>query len=297
MHINIGNWSGHIYIRLDGSNEDLYAYRNEETYDRLKDHVMNIIHSFKNRIETTIRGEVEGIPMAGGEPEIIAKRDSTEKKKILDKDIVIVPHSKLRDPGCCSSSEDESDSNSESENEGEVNDDKNDESGLRPLHISLSRPFYMQHQSIEPFISDMRERVRIQQQHPLSFSISARVSKCEILTNDEKTRSFLTVPLTSDKHAGSGSTAMIQKLVTIVDGTLLKFGHKGYYPDPKFHISIASWAYDERLVDMSLRLNELPPDNDDDDDDNDKVHDFSFCISGIHCIFGNAEEHHIPFGC
>jgi len=138
-------------------------------------------------------------------------------------------------------------------------------------------------------LEELKERIRIQQRHPINISISAK--HCEVLTNDEKTRSFLTIPVTNS------SNESVRNLMTIVDYVLSKFGQKRYYSDPKFHISIASWKYEECIERASVgwektscenqvsgQLKSTPKD------------DFIFVVDGIMCDFGTIEKHRILFG-
>jgi hypothetical protein len=64
---------------------------------------------------------------------------------------------------------------------------------LSTFHISLSRPFYLTLASIEPFISRLKSFFALENKS-LVVAIS---DESEILVNDDKTRSFVTLPVVS----------------------------------------------------------------------------------------------------
>ena len=71
----------------------------------------------------------------------------------------------------------------------------------------------------------------------------------EILTNDEKTCSFLMTPVHERQ-----SKSIHKMLIKTADSVLTKYGQKKYYDDPKFHISIASWKYEEWIDTVFCRM-------------------------------------------
>jgi len=244
------------------------------------------------------------------------------------------------------------------------------------LHISLSRPFYLQKQSIESFITELKKLIAVKVQYPIhaqipissananvihnaacsctrtttnsstqekdldtSMSVAPsyiQIPKAEILSNDEKTRSFLTIPLHTDEmltkkktdQCATATTVMMNEvgigiphIVDIIDSVMVKYGQEKYYQDPKFHISIASWHYNEGILEkwqdycrhrqcvhgVRVQRNENENDDDDDDDDDDVSSKdglrlrgsdalLSIVLRGMHCDFGTVEKHFIPFG-
>jgi len=88
----------------------------------------------------------------------------------------------------------------------------------------------------------------------------------------------------------------IPSVVGLIDSVMKKYGQKGYYDDPKFHISIASWKYNDWVFD---RWNARGCCSESSIVDmNTEVDDSSllFVMRGIHCDFGTVEKHYIPFG-
>lgn len=102
------------------------------------------------------------------------------------------------------------------------------ESSLRGLcrndtfHVSLSKPFVLRVQEIEPFVNAFRQRLKWKS----AFSITCK--DMQQYENDEKTRSFLAVNVSS-------GTAAIQKLVREVDAELYMLQQPLYY-------KVCSWA-------------------------------------------------------
>jgi hypothetical protein len=67
--------------------------------------------------------------------------------------------------------------------------------------------------------------------HSFTVALDARF---ELLVNDERTRSFLTVGV------GAGCDDRLRRLVASVDAVLARYRQPLYYADPKFHVSVAS---------------------------------------------------------
>lgn len=94
------------------------------------------------------------------------------------------------------------------------------------LHLSLSRPFFLQQSSIESFVHSL------QQQLSLERSTKLVVKGEKLLINDNGTRSFWCWSLASN--------LFIQRITDCVDGVLRDYNQKTYYESPEFHVSLAS---------------------------------------------------------
>jgi hypothetical protein len=267
-----GNWSSHVYINLRHE-------RNEGVYYSLEDHVADLIRDFHQKLLLSTHGRQREKDDLVIVPHIILDRKGTRSNDQNIRSEVDAEHDEN------SSSEESSDSDSETSTDGECQCEEE----YRSLHISISRQFYLQKHSLEAFLAELKERIRIQQRHPINISISAK--HCEVLTNDEKTRSFLTIPVTNS------SNESVRNLMTIVDYVLSKFGQKRYYSDPKFHISIASWKYEECIERASVEWEKAPCENQASGQlSGTPKDDFIFVVDGIMCDFGTVEKHRILFG-
>jgi hypothetical protein len=115
------------------------------------------------------------------------------------------------------------------------------------LHVSLSRPIYLPAPSVDSFISSISQCIKT----VLSVSKNNSNSKCNgrlfhlnphdaaIFTNDDQSRSFLTIPITGE------STQWIKRvLLPPIDSTMKRFGLKSYYSEEGercvLHVSVAS---------------------------------------------------------
>ncbi|KAG0004649.1 nuclear protein localization protein 4, partial [Entomortierella chlamydospora] len=96
------------------------------------------------------------------------------------------------------------------------------------LHISLTRPLYLQELHIGRFVSEVRDAFKNRKRFNLSFS------GVQSFSNDEKTRSFLSL------RVGSGH-AEIESLVAEMDVIVGRYSQPTFYSDPQFHASFA-WA-------------------------------------------------------
>ncbi|KAI0088559.1 hypothetical protein BDY19DRAFT_985452 [Irpex rosettiformis] len=96
------------------------------------------------------------------------------------------------------------------------------------LHISLTRPIHLRAHQREEFITAIRSIAKAHTPFQASFATFSE------LTNDERTRTFLTAEI------GAGH----MELKTLCDATTLvlrKYRQKEFYSEPRFHASIA-WA-------------------------------------------------------
>ncbi|KAG0199735.1 poly(U)-specific 3'-to-5' RNA exonuclease [Mortierella sp. GBA30] len=96
------------------------------------------------------------------------------------------------------------------------------------LHISLTRPLYLQELHLGRFISDTREAFKNRKRFNVSFS------GVQSFSNDDNTRSFLSLRI------GSGH-AELEHLVAEMDMIAERYSQPTFYPDPQFHVSFA-WA-------------------------------------------------------
>lgn len=94
------------------------------------------------------------------------------------------------------------------------------------LHISLSRPFFLQLASIASFQKELVDNLRHER------SLVVKVQEHTILENDEGTRSFFVWKLFD--HPG------LQAIVTCIDDAMRKYKQPEYYHPPTFHVSLAS---------------------------------------------------------
>lgn len=143
---------------------------------------------------------------------------------------------------------------SESESSNEDTDDTDS------LHISLSRPFYLQGHNKQSFLQALRRELHVFALSLLSSSSNNNTSLCidwcrgQWLVNDTKTRSFWVYPVTSTstsnttrstttkQSSSSSSSFWLQDLVTKhMNVVLQRFGQPLYDYEPlQFHVSVAS---------------------------------------------------------
>ncbi|KAF8895308.1 hypothetical protein BD779DRAFT_1608922 [Infundibulicybe gibba] len=96
------------------------------------------------------------------------------------------------------------------------------------LHISLSRPTFLWAHQREELKRAVKALAATHSPFPVSFSALAE------LTNDERTRTFLTI------EVGAGHREL-KSLADALTPTLQSLRQKPFYPDARFHASIA-WA-------------------------------------------------------
>jgi len=106
------------------------------------------------------------------------------------------------------------------------------------FHISLSRTFSVRRQQIEPLIDGLR---LVLKRHS---GFHASLSSHRVFNNDERTRSFLSLPVCLGFHETCG-------LISSVDTFLRHFGCSEFHQDPQPHLSIA-WVVGNSL--MTSRL-------------------------------------------
>ncbi len=305
-----GNWSGNIYISLkpnvsSGMTATAVSFeeRNADAYRRFKRLAYSTIMNFHNQISTLLKvGNKFACDKAAARDNIDGNNDR----------IIIVPHVNMNevnkhssDSSCTAnkSSNIDSDSDGDECNSGDsssYDDDYDDEEMC--LHISLAKPFYLQKQSIQPFINDLKKRLSLVPIMSVQFdtnynSCTEASSKWEILVNESKTRSFLTIPVCSSDH----KSRCLKELISIIDPVMIKYGLECYYSSPKFHCSIASWKghYDWMTGaggrDNECENNERLARNIKKSDVHDSERILTFVIRGIYCDFGTLEKHFIEF--
>ncbi|KAL6300092.1 hypothetical protein BKA93DRAFT_741212 [Sparassis latifolia] len=100
------------------------------------------------------------------------------------------------------------------------------------LHVSLTRPTYLNAHQRDEFKRAVKSMTRAHSEFTASFSMFAE------LTNDERTRIFLTLEI------GAGHAELKALSDTLVPA-LRSIRQKEFYADPRFHASIA-WALLDR---------------------------------------------------
>jgi hypothetical protein len=114
------------------------------------------------------------------------------------------------------------------------------------------------------------------------------VKKTEILSNEDRSRSFLTVPIVPSVSTNVNS---IRNVVALIDEVLEKYGASKYYNDAKFHVSIASWAYESWIIEDYQEYHS----HDKQANTTHELLDFNLVVRGIYCDIGTIEKHYIPF--
>ena len=151
------------------------------------------------------------------------------------------------------------------------------------LHISLSRPFFLQLASIPSFVATLKEKLSLEQ------STTLTVLKEEmILTNDEGTRSFWCWSVSS--------TPTILRILSHVDCVMQQYNQPVYYKPPRLHVSVGSIR--GRVPDLSQRDDASTGESNSSDDDDDDDDRFVFVVDCIHCSFGTTKSYvfHLPRG-
>mmetsp|Transcript_23235 Transcript_23235/g.39365 ORF Transcript_23235/g.39365 Transcript_23235/m.39365 type:complete len:297 (+) Transcript_23235:115-1005(+) len=128
--------------------------------------------------------------------------------------------------------------------ENEINIVENDDSCL---HVSLSRPFVLRHHQIQPFLRILHKSLLTCPVLPISCEVYAEYT---MLKNDTNTRSFVSIPLEDRLKS-------LETLVTRgVNVALQEMRQPLYYDNPKFHISVASYAMKESNTQEPMTVSE-----------------------------------------
>lgn len=115
---------------------------------------------------------------------------------------------------------------------------------METFHLSLSHSVVLRHHWILPFVQALKDRLASSQR----FIFTA--DRVKIYTNQEKTRTFLGLEVTSGH-------AQFLDLVSEVDRVMEEFELTTFYQNPSFHISLAWCVGDARLQLESRCLGEL----------------------------------------
>lgn len=291
-HVN-GNWAGHVY--LDILNQDTLYYSLTNGI-KLLEAVQNSIIAFQNFIEN-------------GDGKIDMSRNLVSSNTVRQKDehVVLVSHVPLRNE-TQSSDHEESDGNNSTSSDEDSRESKSTEQQAFSLHISLTKSFYLQKQSIDSFLQEVRTFMASTQHTPfcIQLPITSQVQNngekksyiydLEILSNDEQTRSFLTIPL----EGTFTDLSNIKRIVDMMNKIMIKYGLETYYKDPKFHISISSWNYCKAIIDKwnnrRSQSRGCTFHTSSKDSDLDTIEEtLTIRVAGINCDFGTVEKHFISF--
>lgn len=109
---------------------------------------------------------------------------------------------------------------------------------MKEFHLSLSRTVAIRHHWIQPLTDRLQRRFR------LLPKTCCEISSVKLYTNDEKTRTFLSL-------AVSAPGAILQQYTKAVDECFEEYKLQKYYENPSFHISIG-WC----LGDVVLQIGE-----------------------------------------
>jgi len=181
------------------------------------------------------------------------------------------------------------------------------------LHISLSRPFYLQAANLEPFVQCLGTKLSQAAVPPFALSLpglnyDGDSPPCSLLHNDERTRSFAVQPVVA------APPSALREIVRHVDSCLALYRQPPYYDPPVFHVSLASFvpavapAHEEAAVrlaacwknsgsrgtnndESSLPLggeNDSASSGEEEDDDGQHF------ITEIYCKFGTTKVYTIP---
>mmetsp|Transcript_8315 Transcript_8315/g.12805 ORF Transcript_8315/g.12805 Transcript_8315/m.12805 type:complete len:245 (-) Transcript_8315:218-952(-) len=94
------------------------------------------------------------------------------------------------------------------------------------LHISFTRPFFLQLASVQSFHDDLKDVLVYE--HACSLSVETEI----VLSNEEGTRSFFGWKLADNQW--------LKTITNHVDTVMAKYNQRKYYNPPIFHVSIAS---------------------------------------------------------
>lgn len=94
------------------------------------------------------------------------------------------------------------------------------------LHLSVSRTVPIRHYWIDPMVQQLRNGLGSMHRFVSSLQFP------ELYANDEKTRSFVALKITSE-------CKKLQHIVDVVDGIFEQFSLPAFYKNPSFHVSVA----------------------------------------------------------
>eukprot|EP00741_Cyanophora_paradoxa_P025680 tig00000388_g24783.t1 len=105
-------------------------------------------------------------------------------------------------------------------------------------HVSVSRTFVLRREQIAPFVASLRKAMRNTARY------KAALSGVEFFTNEEQTRSFVSIPI----RKGLVETCSIIKAV---DEVMQAYELRPFYPEPRPHVTVA-WALGASLGKLQL---------------------------------------------
>ncbi|PON60025.1 U6 snRNA phosphodiesterase Usb [Parasponia andersonii] len=108
----------------------------------------------------------------------------------------------------------------------------------REFHVSLGRTVPIRVHQIDSVVAMLRQKLQIQRRYWIDFS------KWEVFLNDDRTRTFLSMEVTTT------GLAEITKQIQAVNEVYKLHNLPEFYKDPRPHISVA-WAYGD--IDNSLK--------------------------------------------
>lgn len=158
----------------------------------------------------------------------------------------------------------------------ESGDDSSCESGSEhaaaspgDLHVSLSRPFYLQLASIQSFVADLKDSLS----HERAMTLV--VGGPKVLVNDDGTRTFWSRSVEMTQSA--------RRLLHQVDEVMLKYKQPTYYDPPLMHVSLASVPGNVESI-LSRGLKQLKEESDDEEGP------ILVRVCQVHCTFGTTKE-------
>ncbi|KAI8324898.1 hypothetical protein GQ54DRAFT_295888 [Martensiomyces pterosporus] len=96
------------------------------------------------------------------------------------------------------------------------------------MHITLTRPFYLQEHQIPQVVSELRRAVRDVRAPTIAFG------GISTYANERRDRAFLALDV------GFGRE-QVQQVLGCVDGVMERFGKRRFFSEPRFHVSMASF--------------------------------------------------------
>lgn len=152
------------------------------------------------------------------------------------------------------------------------------------LHLSLSRPFFLQLSSIESFVRSLKKS--LMHEHSTKLLVTGET----LLVNDERTRSFWCWKLTENPS--------ITRILKHVDKVLTDYKQDPYYEAPEFHVSLASLAGNvQDLFPSQRHANEADrvasADSADEEEDADSNVPLILSVDHVYCTFGTTKTYRI----
>lgn len=135
------------------------------------------------------------------------------------------------------------------------------------LHVSLSRPFFLQLGSIDSFHRELEQALSYER------ALVLQTDKEIVLSNDEGTRSFLAWQLVDNQA--------LRRIVVQIDAVMSKYKQEVYYDPPVFHVSFASFPGKLTAQEIEFLL----------ENENAEIHESLFVSTRkISCTFGTTRR-------